>query len=160
MNVEKNNLVIKKENIVYGLKAKNMNDVIDILSKSLYESKDIENIGKFKEAVYKRETEISTSIGKGVAIPHGKSSIVNSSTVALGVLDSYIPWGGKTEDKVKFVFLIAIKDGDEPEKHLRILANLSANLMDDNFVSEFKTAKNEDEIFNVINIINNKEENI
>lgn len=154
MNVGENNLVIKKENIIYGLKAKSMNDVIAQLSKSLYESKDIENIEKFKEAVYKRETEIPTSIGKGVAIPHGKSSVVKNSTVALGVLDSYIPWGEETEDEVNFVFLIAIKDEDEPEKHLRILANLSTNLMNDNFVAEFKSAKNKDETFNVINNFN------
>jgi len=154
MNVGENNLVIKKENIIYGLKAKSMNDVIAQLSKSLYESKDIENIEKFKEAVNKRETEIPTSIGKGVAIPHGKSSVVKNSTVALGVLDSYIPWGEETEDEVNFVFLIAIKDEDEPEKHLRILANLSTNLMNDNFVAEFKSAKNKDETFNVINNFN------
>ncbi|EKB55612.1 PTS system, fructose subfamily, IIA component [Falseniella ignava CCUG 37419] len=154
MNVQENKLVIKKENIIYGLKAENMNEVIDKLSKCLYENKDIDNVEKFKEAVYNREAEVPTSIGKGVAIPHGKSSIVNNSTVALGVLESYIPWGEESEDEVKFVFLIAIKDADEPEKHLRILANLSANLMNDNFVAEFKSAENKEEIFNVINNFN------
>lgn len=144
-------LTIKKENIIYNLEASNMAEVIDSLSKLLYENNDIENIENFKEGVYRREQEIPTSIGKGVAIPHGKSAEVINSSVALATLTTHINWGEESTDKVKYVFLLAIKESAEPEKHLRILANLSTKLMDDDFVEKFKSAKNKEELFNVIN---------
>lgn len=87
--------MIKKENIVYNLEATNFNEVIDELSKALYESKDIKNIEIFKKAVIQREKEVPTSIGKEIAIPHGKSNSIRNSTAALGILNEKINWGKK-----------------------------------------------------------------
>lgn len=52
------------------------------------------------------------------------------------------------------MFLLAIREDDKAEKHLRILADLSTNLMNDEFVDKLKAAKNKNEVFNVINKIN------
>lgn len=152
--MQEKKLVIKKENIVYDLEANNIGEVIDSLAKKLYENQDIKSIDKFKQAVIQREKEVPTSIGKEIAIPHGKSNSIRNSTVALGVLNKKIKWGEENNDEVKYVFLLAIREDDQADEHLRILADLSTNLMDDEFVGEFKSAKNKNEVFKVINKIN------
>lgn len=149
--MQKKRDVIKNENILFNLKVENYNETIEELTKILYKNKDVKNKEEFIKAVLERENEISTNIGDGIAIPHGKSDNVNNSTVALAVLKEPINWKLESEEKVKYVFMLAIKEEDKGNEHLRILAELSSHLMDDNFIKEFKSAKNETEIFKIIN---------
>lgn len=148
-----NELTIKEENIIFDLDLRNIEEIIGELTNKLYSSGYINNKKEFIEAVIERENEIPTSIGNEIAIPHGKSDSVTQSTVALCVLKEKIKWGEKTEDEVKYIFLLAIKDVDKGEKHLRMLANLSSKLMDKEFVRKFKNAKTKNELFKVINNI-------
>lgn len=149
--MQKKRDVIKNENILFNLKVENYNETIEELTKILYKNKDVKNKEEFIKAVLERENEVSTNIGDGIAIPHGKSDNVNNSTVALAVLKEPINWKLESEEKVKYVFMLAIKEEDKGNEHLRILAELSSHLMDDSFIKEFKSAKNETEIFKIIN---------
>lgn len=144
---------IKKENIIYNLDAKNVSDVIGSLSQKFYDNGDIKDVNAFQKAVFERENQIPTSIGNLVAIPHGKSESVNNSTVAFAKLKEPIKWGEKNEDEVMYVFLLSIKESDKGDNHLRTLANLSSNLMDNDFINAIKSSKNIDELYRTINLI-------
>lgn len=149
----KNVATIKEENIIYDLKVDSVNEIINQLAEKLLGNGDINDKEKFIKAVIERENEIPTSIGDEMAIPHGKSESVVNSTVAIGVLNEKIIWGEESDDEVKYVFLLAIKEGDEGETHLRTLANLSSKLMDKDFVNRLKSAKSKMEFVEVINQI-------
>lgn len=149
----KNVATIKEENIIFNLEADNIEEIVAQLAGKLFESGDINDKSKFIDAVMERENEIPTSIGNEMAIPHGKSVSVVHSTVALCVLNEKIIWGGESQDEVKYVFLLAIKDADKGETHLRTLANLSSKLMDKEFVNNLKRAKSKTELLEVINQI-------
>lgn len=137
---------ITKENIIYDLVATEPSDVIESLSKCLLESHNISNLDEFIESVWKREKEIPTNIGKGIAIPHGKSRTVKSSSTAMARLKYPVSWSQEDDEPVQYVFLLAIKDGDEKDEHLRQLAYLSTKLMDDSYVEALKQAENLDEL--------------
>lgn len=149
----KNVATIKEENIIFNLEADNIEEIVAQLAEKLFESGDINDKSKFIDAVMERENEIPTSIGNEMAIPHGKSVSVDHSTVALCVLNEKIIWGDESQDEVKYVFLLAIKDADKGETHLRTLANLSSKLMDKEFVNNLKRAKSKAELLEVINQI-------
>ncbi len=149
----KNVATIKEENIIFNLEADNIEEIVAQLAEKLFESGDINDKSKFIDAVMERENEIPTSIGNEMAIPHGKSVSVDHSTVALCVLNEKIIWGEESQDEVKYVFLLAIKDADKGETHLRTLANLSSKLMDKEFVNNLKRAKSKTELLEVINQI-------
>ncbi|MEY8351988.1 PTS sugar transporter subunit IIA [Lachnospiraceae bacterium 54-53] len=61
---------------------------------------------KYLESVYDREKATTTSIGHGIAIPHGNMVEVNESRIAVAILDQPIEWSG---DFVDVVFLLAVK---------------------------------------------------
>lgn len=63
--------------------AKNKNGAIDELINLLVEDGKVNDKEVFKNAVLNREKQISTGIGMGIAIPHGKSSSVNEVSLAL-----------------------------------------------------------------------------
>lgn len=101
-----------------------------------------------------REDTLSTSVGKGIAIPHCKSNSVNESKVFLYRLNEEIQWD-ETE-KVSLVF--AILTNDRSSEHLAILAKLSRNLLKKSFLEAIYNAKGSVEILGLINQILNKEE--
>ena len=60
----------------------------------------------YLESVFDRERATTTSIGHGVAIPHGNMMEVNESRIVVAILDQPIDWHG---DPVDVVFLLAVK---------------------------------------------------
>ncbi|KAF3375136.1 PTS mannose transporter subunit IIAB, partial [Enterococcus faecium] len=71
---------------------------------------------------------------------------VIESTVAVAKLKRSVEWGALDDQPVDLVFLLAIKDTDKGTNHLRILAELSGRLMDDEFVKRIKDSRNKKEL--------------
>ncbi|OFU53273.1 PTS sugar transporter subunit IIA [Aerococcus sp. HMSC10H05] len=143
--MEDEQIIIDKQNIIFNSDANSTAEVIRELADTLFECGHITDIEKFMDSVFEREREIPTSIGNGIAIPHGKSDVVLTSKISLAVLKKPIVWDG-SDDEVKYIFLLAIKDGDQGDNHLRTLANLASRLMDDEFVEMLKGATNINEL--------------
>ena len=82
----------------------------------------------YTEGILKRESEGTTAIGEGIAIPHCKSdSVVNPGLAAMTVPGG-IDYGAPDGQPSNLVFMIAAPmDGD---LHLDVLAKLMTLLMD------------------------------
>lgn len=90
----------------------------------------------YEKAIYQRESEISTAVGYGVAIPHAKTKAVKKATIAIMRNLGGIQWG---DERVNLVFMIAASDADSDE-HLRMLSKISTFLMDEVFRAKLLTA--------------------
>jgi len=144
---------IHKENIVLHLNAVSKKEVIERMAKTLYENGYISNLEKFINDVLDREGHMTTGIGNSLAIPHGKSDAVIESTVAVASLEHPVDWDSLDNQPVVLVFLLAIKNQDKGEEHLRLLAELSAKLMDDDFVESIKQAKGIEALYETLSFI-------
>ncbi|NDL67854.1 BglG family transcription antiterminator [Anaerotalea alkaliphila] len=71
---------------------------------------------KYHDSVLEREGATTTSVGNGVAIPHGNMLEVNESKVLIATLKNPILWHG---DMVDVIFLLAVKM-DSPHEIKRI----------------------------------------
>lgn len=60
----------------------------------------------FLDSVLERERATTTSIGRGVAIPHGNMTEINEARVGAAILRNPIDWNGELVD---VVFLLAVK---------------------------------------------------
>ncbi|WP_213818248.1 BglG family transcription antiterminator [Garciella nitratireducens] len=60
---------------------------------------------KFYQSVIKREQMASTSVGRGIAVPHGSSEYINNSVITIILLKNPIQWD---QQIVNLVFLLAI----------------------------------------------------
>lgn len=137
---------IYKENIVLNLEASNKNEVVENLAELLLENGFIDNLSEFIKDVKDREQHMTTGIGNGIAIPHGKSNSVLESTVVFAKTTENIEWESLDGKPVNIIFLLAIANKDKGDKHLRILADISGQLMNDDFVYAIKKADTEEEI--------------
>lgn len=141
---------IKIENIQVSLELETKEEVIEYLCSVLKNNNYISNEGQFYDSVIEREDELSTGIGNGIAIPHGKSKAVSQSTVALAKLAKPINWDSHDGEYVDLVFLLAIEDKKEGSEHMRMLAELSAKLMDDDFILEIKEENDIDNLYRIL----------
>ncbi len=132
------NQIITKELIVLDLDVNTKEEAIDELSKVLEEQGRLISCDGFLEQVFSREDLCSTAIGFDVAIPHGKCDGVKDASLAFAKLKNEIKW---CEDEVvKYVFLIAVPEAEAGDTHLKILAQISRNLMKDEFREELNKA--------------------
>lgn len=141
---------IRKENIIVDMVATDKYDVINQVAQVLHQNNCILDKDIFIKDVTSRENEISTGIGQGIAIPHGKSDSVIASTVAVVKLKNPIDWESHDDQPVSLVFLLAIKNQAESKEHLRMLADVSTKLMDDEFIENIGKAKTVDDLFQVL----------
>lgn len=102
------------ELIFTRVKIQNKEELLHILSDRLVSLGYVTD--QYYESILKRERTVSTSIGNGVAIPHGNSAFARASKVVVAILDRPIMWNA--ESVVEFVFLLAFKINSKEDSRL------------------------------------------
>ncbi|MCJ7841440.1 fructose-specific PTS transporter subunit EIIC [Lederbergia sp. NSJ-179] len=138
--------ILTHDNIILNLRGDNQSAVIDELINKLDENQLINDPEMFKEGIYKRESEISTAVGYGVAIPHAKNKSVIKPTIIMGRTLQGIDYGGQ---HTHLIFMIAAPENASNE-HLSLLSKLSTFLMSETFRAKLLVATSESEIMTAI----------
>ncbi|WP_275976745.1 BglG family transcription antiterminator [Metabacillus dongyingensis] len=94
-------------------------EIIEMLADSLYEKGYVEK--EYAHNAINREKMSSTTIGAGIAIPHGSPKLIKQSAIAIATLKKPIKWGS---EKVTLVFMLAVKN-DEHEETKQLFSELS-----------------------------------
>ncbi|PAD15979.1 PTS fructose transporter subunit IIABC [Shouchella clausii] len=138
--------ILTRDNIILNLQGNSQTAVIDELVDKLAQNGLTDNPEEFKKAIYKREQEISTAVGYGVAIPHAKSSTVPEPTIVMGRTLQGIDFGGQ---HTNLIFMIAAPEHASNE-HLALLSRLSTFLMSETFRAKLLVATSVDEVMKAI----------
>ena len=104
-----------------------------------------------REAIEQRETQGSTALAGGVAVPHPHrplpSSVLGDSVVAFARTHRGIPFGGPGDGLTDLFFLVLSTDAPT---HLRILARLGRLMLRDGLIDALRTAENSDEALDLL----------
>lgn len=106
-------------------------DVIRHLAELANKEGRVNDLEKYIEAVLHRETEYSTAMGFGIAIPHGKTSAVTEPFLCFAKVNS-VDWNALDGNPVDLVFMIGVPE-EAGNEHLKILASISRKLMKQEF---------------------------
>ncbi|HOO14378.1 MAG TPA: PTS sugar transporter subunit IIA [Candidatus Marinimicrobia bacterium] len=131
--------------IVYPLSAETKEEVISILVERLYDEGLISNPEAAYQAVIEREKLMTTGIGKGVALPHGKYRETMEVLVAAGVSPEGIDFDSIDAQPVH-IFILLLTPERFPSKHLKLLSKLSRMLNNANCRAEILAAQSANEI--------------
>ncbi len=120
-------------------------ELIELLDKAGY----LTDAEAFLKSVLEREKVGSTGIGKGIAIPHSRTSAVREVVVAIGRSKEGIEFEALDNRPVHLIFLIAapIESGG---LYLKALARLSRLLRYQEFRSELMDAQTVEEVIKII----------
>lgn len=141
--------LLTKETIAMDLSASDKNGVIDELVNQLDSAGKLSDIAQFKEAIHNRESQSTTGIGEGIAIPHAKVAAVKSPAIAFGKSKEGVDYQSLDGQPAHLFFMIAAPEGGA-QTHLDALAKLSGILMDDKVRENLLQANSEEEILRII----------
>lgn len=149
------NDLLTKDLIISDLKGKTKEEVINEMIDLFKEDPRIIDLDKVREAVLDREKIMSTGVGKGFAIPHGKTNSIKEIIAAFAKSEEPIEYESLDNQPVHLVFLLVGKD-NLVSTHIKLLSRISRMMSKDNFRESLIKASSNEEI---LNIFKTEEEN-
>lgn len=116
--------ILTEDLIITGLAGKTKDDVINGLIDRVAKSPFVLDKEKVRKAILEREKIMSTGVGNGFAIPHGKSDAVTDIVAAFAVTAEPIDYASLDEKPVRLVFLLVGKD-NLVGPHIKLLSRIS-----------------------------------
>ncbi|HCI6015763.1 TPA: PTS sugar transporter subunit IIA [Klebsiella quasipneumoniae subsp. similipneumoniae] len=128
--------VLNVKNIKLNMTARTKEEVIEELADLLVQDGAVTNKQDFIRDVWLREELGSTGFENHIAIPHGKSSGVSRTALAIGRTQHAIPWETMDGSDVRYIILFAVCLVDQNATHIRLLAQVSGSLADEDIIAK------------------------
>lgn len=125
-------MLINENLVVLNLEASTQREAIEKLAQVAFKEGRLNDVERYVEAVLHRESEYSTAVGFGVAIPHGKTDAVKEPLLMFATVKP-LDWKALDDSLVELIFMIGVPEAEAGSLHLKILASLSRKLMKDEF---------------------------
>jgi fructose PTS system EIIBC or EIIC component len=116
--------ILTEDLIVTGLEGDSKDDIIDKMVDLVGTSPKVLDIDKVRKAIFERERIMSTGVGNGFAIPHGKTDAVSDIVAGFAVTERPIDYESLDEKPVRLVFLLVGKD-NLVGPHIKLLSRIS-----------------------------------
>ncbi len=128
-------------NLPGSTKEEIINSMIDLIS----QSPKVIDKDKVRNAIYDRERIMSTGVGNGFAIPHGKTDAVSDIVAAFGVTANPIDYQSLDEKPVRLVFLLVGKES-MVGPHIKLLSRISRLMNKEDFRNRLLELKSSHDI--------------
>lgn len=148
--------MLNVKNIKLNMTARIKEEVIEELTDLLIQDGAVTNKEDFIRDVWLREELGSTGFENHIAIPHGKSSGVSRTALAIGRTQHAIPWETMDGSDVRCVILFAVCLVDQNATHIRLLAQVSGSLADEDIIAKLLV---ESDPHKIIALFNSETEN-
>ncbi len=119
-------------NVIIGLQGQNKREILEELVNELEVGDKITDREKVLQAVLEREDILSTGIGYGIAIPHGKSEYVKMLGGVLGIKSEGILFDS-LDGKKTYIFFLLVSPIDVSGPHIKAFARISRILKREDF---------------------------
>lgn len=138
--------VLKPDCVKVPLQATEKRAAIEELVDVLAAAGAVGDATELKAAVWQRETQRSTGIGEGLAIPHGKGAAVKRLAMAIGMPTQPIEYDSIDRKPVKLIVML-VSPPDRVTEHVQALGRLSRLMTDPIFREKTYAARSAEELF-------------
>ncbi len=138
--------LLTPERIRIPLQARAKEDILRELVQVVADNEHIDDPAEVLRAVREREAVLSTGIGNGVAIPHGKSAVVPELSMAAGITSQPVDFDALDGQPVNLFFLLV---GPETAAgpHIKALSRISRLVRKDSVRQQLAAARSPGEFF-------------
>ncbi|MDP8248535.1 MAG: PTS sugar transporter subunit IIA [Candidatus Tritonobacter lacicola] len=141
--------LIPVEAISTPLKGKNKQEVIEEMVELLCKTGRVTDKDSVLKSILEREKTMSTGVGEGVAIPHGKSDGVTELAGALGICPEGVDFDS-IDKKPAYIIFAMEATKDNPGPHIRALSKISRLLKNEEFRNTIINAGSPEKIYEAI----------
>ncbi|MDD3413107.1 MAG: fructose PTS transporter subunit IIA [Lachnospiraceae bacterium] len=142
-------MLINENLVKLNLEADNQKEALKSLAEAAFEQGKVSSVEEYVGAVLERESEYSTAVGFGVAIPHGKTDAVKEPFLMFASVKA-MDWKALDGEPIDLIFLIGVPEKEAGSLHLKILASLSRKLMKEDFRNSLRDVKTEAELIELL----------
>ncbi len=115
---------IKEDFFISKLEGDSKEAVLEELLQPLVHENVINSKSLVLETLIKRETLGSTGIGKGIAIPHCRTSAISDLYIVVGISSKGIDYQAIDRKRVRLFFLILAPPNEEENRYLPVLGKI------------------------------------
>jgi mannitol/fructose-specific phosphotransferase system IIA component (Ntr-type) len=141
--------LLSPERIKIPLAASTKDEILGELVEVVGRNTQVRDLGEVLRAVREREEVLSTGIGGGVAIPHGKTAAISDLALVAGVKPEGIDFEALDGKPVRLFFLLVGPEAAAGQ-HVKALSRISRLLRRDSFRVRLMDAKTPEDFYSVI----------
>ncbi len=141
--------ILAPSRVSCGVKAGSKKRLLELLGELAVKDEPSLDNGEVFQSLLNRERLGSTSIGKGVAIPHGRLKNADHAVGAMVRLEQGIDFDGVDREPVDLVFALLVPE-QSTEEHLQILGVLAELFMDDTLRDRLRSAQTDGDLYALI----------
>ena len=131
------------------LKAQTKREALVEMVGLLESAHGVQSQGEILDRVLRREAMMTTGIGNGIAIPHGKARSVNRMAAACAIAAEGLEFDSEDGQPVHLLVLFVSPENDTT-MHVRMLANLSRLLKEESVRKGLREARSVDEFLSIL----------
>jgi len=131
------------------LKATSKRDAIAELVELLESAHGLASQGEILDRVLRREAMMSTGIGNGVAIPHGKARAVDRMMAACAISPNGVDFEA-VDGEPAYIFILLVSPENVGAPHVKVLANISRLLKEESVRKSLREVDSAGAFLNVI----------
>lgn len=140
---------LRPEYVEIGITAASKDELISKMVDIAARNPSVLDKQKVAVAISERERIMSTGVGKGFAIPHGKSDAVSNIVLAFGITAEPIDYSSMDNEPVRLVLLLVSRENDVGLR-LKLLSRASKVMNSDLARTALLNAKSSEEVMEII----------
>ena len=135
--------LLTSRSVAPDLKGVTKREVLVELVELLESGHGLDSHGEILDQVLRRESMMSTGIGNGVAIPHGKARAVDRVMAACAVSAKGVAFDA-VDGEPAHIFILLVSPENVGAAHVKVLANISRLLKEESVRKGLREAKTQD----------------
>lgn len=140
--------ILSSDVIAVDLDTADKDDAIKKIIELASKSGKILDKDKVTHTIFEREKLVSTGVGKGFAIPHGKTDSISDVVAAFAITKEPIDFDSIDGEPVRFIFLLIGKE-NLLNTHIKLLSRISRLMNKDEFREKLLDAKSPEEVLEI-----------
>ena len=137
--------LLSRRTVRVGFAGETKDEIVSALVEVLKGFPEIRDLEEVRRAVLEREAVMSTGVGKGLALPHAKTSAVSGTVAAFAVTKTPIEWDAIDNEPVRLVFMLVGTEAARSQ-HIRVLSRVSRLMNRDDFRARLLDASSSDDV--------------
>jgi len=141
--------LLSPQTVRVGLAGADKRAVIEAMIDLLAGNPSVKDLDEVQRVVLEREDIMSTGVGKGLALPHGKTSAVEGNVAALALTETPVDFEAIDGKAVRLVFLL-VGTPEAKSAHVKILSRISRLMNRDEVRKRMLAAKTDEELYRAV----------
>jgi mannitol/fructose-specific phosphotransferase system IIA component (Ntr-type) len=143
--------IVVTDAIQAQLQAKTRDEAIQELVAALAQAGAIakKNVGEIAKAIITRESQATTGIGKGIALPHAKIKDIKKPLATIGGAPDGLDFSSLDSQPVYSVILL-LSSPDNPDEHLQAMETIFRHVQRDIFRKFLRQAQTREAVIDLV----------